>query len=136
MRIALYARVSTQRQAQQQTVEQQLERLRAHVAVHAAQAGWQIRDEHVFRDDGLSGATLHRPGLDRLRDAVAARALDLVMVTAPDRSGPLGAQLCPPDAAARRTGTGRMPRGIPGSAHEPGPTRPPPAADPGRGRRV
>jgi site-specific DNA recombinase len=89
MRIALYARVSTQRQAQQQTVEQQLERLRAHVAVHAAQAGWQIRDEHVFRDDGLSGATLHRPGLDRLRDAVAARALDLVMVTAPDRSGPL-----------------------------------------------
>jgi site-specific DNA recombinase len=47
--------------------------------------GWEVREEHVFRDDGYSGATLRRPGLDRLRDAVASRALDLVLVTAPDR---------------------------------------------------
>jgi len=85
MRVALYARVSTQRQAQQQNVEQQLERLRAHLAAHAAQDGWEVHEEHVFRDDGVSGATLRRPGLDRLRDVVAARALDLVLVTAPDR---------------------------------------------------
>ena len=31
MRVALYARVSTQRQAQAQTVEQQLDRLKNHV---------------------------------------------------------------------------------------------------------
>jgi DNA invertase Pin-like site-specific DNA recombinase len=37
MRVALYVRVSTQRQAQQQTVEEQVERLRAHLAAHAAQ---------------------------------------------------------------------------------------------------
>jgi site-specific DNA recombinase len=85
MRIALYVRVSTQRQAQQQTVEQQVERLRAHVAAQAVQEGWEVGEDTVFRDDGYSGATLRRPGLDRLRDAVAARALDLVLVTAPDR---------------------------------------------------
>jgi site-specific DNA recombinase len=85
MRVALYVRVSTQRQAQQQNVEQQVERLRAHVAAHAEEESWEVREEHVFRDDGYSGATLRRPGLDRLRDTVAARALDLVLVTAPDR---------------------------------------------------
>lgn len=84
MRIGIYARVSTQRQAQAQGIEQQLERLQAHVAAHAAE-GWEVREEHVFRDDGYSGAHLRRPGLDRLREAVAAAALDRVLLTAPDR---------------------------------------------------
>jgi site-specific DNA recombinase len=84
MRLGIYVRVSTQRQAQAQGIEQQLERLQAYVATHAA-AGWEVQEEHVFRDDGYSGAHLRRPGLDRLRDAVAAAALDRVLVTAPDR---------------------------------------------------
>jgi site-specific DNA recombinase len=81
MRIALYVRVSTQRQALQQTSEQQLERLRA----WCTQQEWEVRDEWIFRDDGFSGATLQRPGLDALRDAVAAARCDLVLLTAPDR---------------------------------------------------
>jgi site-specific DNA recombinase len=81
MRVALYARVSTQRQAQAQTVEQQIERLTG----HAHQQGWDVSLDHVFRDDGHSGASLRRPGLDRLRDRAAARSLDLVVITAPDR---------------------------------------------------
>ena len=81
MRVALYVRVSTQRQAQAQTVEQQLERLRD----HARQNGWDVPSDRTFRDDGYSGASLRRPGLERLRDRVAARTLDLVVVTAPDR---------------------------------------------------
>ncbi len=81
MRVALYARVSTQRQAQAQTVEQQVERLMG----HACQQGWGVSLDHVFRDDGYSGASLRRPGLDRLRDRAAARSLDLVLITAPDR---------------------------------------------------
>jgi site-specific DNA recombinase len=81
-RIALYVRVSTTHQVQQQTIDQQLERLRAHVHAHM---GWALRDEHVFRDDGCSGATLARPGLDSLRDAAKQRAIDRVLVTAPDR---------------------------------------------------
>src|SRR6266478_4714156 len=81
MRVAVYARVSTARQAQAQTIEQQLDRLRAAVAGR----GWELDDQHVYRDDGYSGASLGRPGLDRLRDHAALADLDVVLVTAPDR---------------------------------------------------
>ena len=79
--VALYARVSTSNQNQTQTIEQQLERLHNHVR----EQGWQLQEEHIFRDDGRSGATLNRPGLDRLRDAVRTRAIEVVLITAPDR---------------------------------------------------
>src|SRR4051812_7694933 len=81
MRTALYLRVSTPHQALTQTIDQQLERLQAHCAAK----GWPILDHDVFRDDGLSGAQLNRPGLDRLRDRVRFGELDHVLVTAPDR---------------------------------------------------
>ena len=81
MRVAVYARVSTARQAQAQTIEQQLDRLRAAVTGR----GWELDDQHVYRDDGYSGASLGRPGLDRLRDHAALADLDVVLVTAPDR---------------------------------------------------
>ncbi len=81
MRGALYARVSTQRQAQADGVVQQLDRLRA----HARQQGWTVAEEDIFRDDGFSGASLKRPGLERLRDRAALRVLDRVLITAPDR---------------------------------------------------
>ncbi len=81
MRTAVYARVSTARQAQAQTIEQQLDRLRAAVA----ERGWVLDEQHVYRDDGYSGARLGRPGLDRLRDHAALADLDVVAVTAPDR---------------------------------------------------
>jgi len=81
MRVALYARVSTTRQAQAQGIEQQLDRLRA----AAGERGWELDDRHVYRDDGYSGARIGRPGLDRLRDHAALAELDLVLVTAPDR---------------------------------------------------
>src|ERR671938_1787011 len=81
MRIGLYARVSTQRQAQADGMAQQLDRLQA----HALRQGWAVRAEHIFRDDGYSGASLKRPGLERLRDRAAMRELDRVLITAPDR---------------------------------------------------
>jgi site-specific DNA recombinase len=81
MRIAVYLRVSTQRQAQAQTSQQQLERLQAHIQAN----GWFLPECNIFRDDGYSGALLKRPGLDRLRDQVAAAELDLILMTAPDR---------------------------------------------------
>ena len=81
MRIAVYVRVSTSHQTQTQTIEQQLERLRAHIASQ----GWQLAEEHIFRDDGFSGSILSRPGLDGLRDRAASGELDLVLMTAPDR---------------------------------------------------
>src|ERR687897_1987128 len=79
MRTVVYVRVSTLRQAQ--TIEQQLDRLRAWFAAH----GRELTGEDVFRDEGYSGATLNRPGLDRLRDAVRAGEVERVLVTDPDR---------------------------------------------------
>ena len=81
MKVALYARVSTHRQAQADGIAGQLDRLRA----HALAQGWTVAEEDVFRDDGHSGANLRRPGLERLRDRAALRALDRVLITAPDR---------------------------------------------------
>jgi site-specific DNA recombinase len=81
MSLAIYVRVSTQRQAQTQTIEQQLDRLQAHIR----NQGWALAVDHVFRDDGYSGASLNRPGLDRLRDAVRAAEVDRVLITDPDR---------------------------------------------------
>ena len=81
MRVAIYARVSTQRQVQDQTIEQQLERLMNHVN----QQGWELPQENIFRDDGYSGASINRPGLDRLRDRAAAREVDRIVITTPDR---------------------------------------------------
>ena len=82
MEVALYARVSTPRQQQHQTIDQQLSRLHDYVAT---QSDWHVADEHIYRDDGYSGATLKRPGLDRLRDRVAIAAVECVVITAPDR---------------------------------------------------
>ena len=84
MRVVLYARVSTSHQVEHQTIEQQVERLITHVRAHAT-ADWHLYPAHVFRDDGYSGASLRRPGLDRLRDAAAGARLDRILITAPDR---------------------------------------------------
>jgi DNA invertase Pin-like site-specific DNA recombinase len=58
MRIAVYVRVSSLQQAQNQTIEQQLERLQT----HCQQQQWPWSDVQMFRDDGESSATLRRPG--------------------------------------------------------------------------
>src|SRR5689334_15408856 len=81
MRTAVYVRVSTLRQAQAQTIEQQLDRLRAHLRA----GGGELTSENIFRDDGYSGASLNRPGLDQLRDAVRSGDIGQVLVTDPDR---------------------------------------------------
>jgi site-specific DNA recombinase len=81
MRTAIYVRVSTQRQAQAQTIDQQIDRLRTHLGAQ----GWQLPEGNIFRDDGYSGASLKRPGLDRLRDRAAMSSFDKIFITDPDR---------------------------------------------------
>jgi site-specific DNA recombinase len=112
MRVAVYARVSTTRQAQAQTIEQQLDRLQAAVAEH----GWRLDEQHIYRDDGYSGASLGRPGLDRLRDHAALAELDLVLVTAPDR---LARNYVHQGVAAGRAGPPRLEGGVLGPSYEP-----------------
>ncbi len=81
MRLGVYVRVTTPNQMQKQTIDQQLDQLR----VFLAEQHEELADDHIFRDDGYSGAHLRRPGLDRLRDAVRGHELDRLLITAPDR---------------------------------------------------
>ena len=78
---ALYARVSGDGQARGNTVASQIAALRERAAADGAAAG----PDHAYVDEGCSGATLARPALERLRDAVAAGEVDRVYVHAPDR---------------------------------------------------
>jgi site-specific DNA recombinase len=79
VRIALYARVSSERQQERGTVGSQLEVLRA-----AADAdGHEVIEEFV--DDGYSGARLDRPALDRLRDGAEAGIFERVLCLCADR---------------------------------------------------
>ena len=64
MRSAIYVRVSTVTHSQQHPIEEQIDRLRTSLLVR----GEAPADEHVFRDEGRSGASLNRPALDRLRE--------------------------------------------------------------------
>jgi site-specific DNA recombinase len=78
---ALYARVSSDQQADAHTIGSQVAALRARVA----DDGLVVSAEREFLDDGFSGATLVRPGLERLRDLAAEGVIDRVYVHSPDR---------------------------------------------------
>ncbi len=80
-RVAVYARVSTQLQEKEETVKSQLSEIDAHLR-HMATA---VLPENVFVDEGYSGGTLIRAGLDKLRDGVAEGRYDHVFVHDPDR---------------------------------------------------
>jgi site-specific DNA recombinase len=81
MRVAFYARVSTERQEQQGTIASQLDALRRYAQEHSH----EVVDAYVCVDDGYSGSRLDRPGLDRMRDGAEARAFEAVLVLCPDR---------------------------------------------------
>ena len=81
MRAAIYARVSTQRQERNQTIDSQITTLKLWVS----QQGHDLLDEHLFKDEGYSGSRLDRPALDRLRDAAVDHAFDVIVVLSPDR---------------------------------------------------
>ena len=78
---AIYARVSSERQRQDETIQSQTVGLRE----LAAQRGLLVPDEFVFEDEGISGATLTRPALERLRDRAAEGAFEVLLCHAPDR---------------------------------------------------
>jgi Resolvase, N terminal domain len=79
-RAILYARVSTDEQARSgYSLAQQIEALRE----YAAQEGYEVLEE--IEDKGYSGANLARPGLDWVRDLVAAGDVDGVLAQDRDR---------------------------------------------------
>jgi site-specific DNA recombinase len=80
-RIALYARVSSDQQAQDGTIESHL----AAVNKFAIENGLKIDPDLIFADNGISGVTLARPKLDALRDKAAVGEIDSILILDPDR---------------------------------------------------
>src|SRR6266516_1371384 len=78
---AIYARVSSDRQKEDKTIASQTTCLRE----YAQTQGYTVPPDRVFEDEGYSGATLARPGLERLRDLVSAGQVQAILVYGPDR---------------------------------------------------
>jgi site-specific DNA recombinase len=78
---AIYARVSSDRQREDHSIDSQLAVLREYAQAH----GYVVAEEWIFADEGYSGATLVRPGLERLRDLAVEGQLEAVLVLCPDR---------------------------------------------------
>lgn len=81
LRAALYARVSSDQQAKQATIDSQLAAIESRIVDDQ----YVLDDELRFIDDGYSGSTLLRPALERLRDVAYAGAIDVLYVHSPDR---------------------------------------------------
>ena len=78
---AIYARVSSERQKEDKTIGSQTTALRE----YAQRGNLTVPPDWVFEDEGYSGATLTRPGLERLRDLIAEGQVQVVLVQGPDR---------------------------------------------------
>ena len=79
--VAIYARVSSDRQKENHTIASQVTAL----IQYAETRGWIVPPEWRFQDEGYSGATLLRPGLEALRDLAAGGQLEAVLIYSPDR---------------------------------------------------
>jgi len=78
---AMYVRVSTTQQKEEETIESQ----KAALLAFAKNNGFEISPKLIFEDNGFSGSTLARPALDMLRDYAAEGLFDHVFVLSPDR---------------------------------------------------
>ena len=78
---AIYARVSSAQQKEEHTIASQT----AALIIFAKEQGFHVPPEWVFEDEGFSGASLERPGLERIRDLAAEGQLHAVLVYSPDR---------------------------------------------------
>src|SRR5215470_16758711 len=82
MRMAvIYARVSSEQQREENTIASQTAALIEFARSHEL----EVPKEWVFEDEGYSGATLERPGLERVRDLAAEGQIQVVLAYSPDR---------------------------------------------------
>jgi site-specific DNA recombinase len=79
MRVALYARVSTQKQEEEHTIESQISATETWIK----EKGHILIDKYI--DEGYSGTLLARPSLDRLRDDAIKGLFEAVAIHSPDR---------------------------------------------------
>src|ERR1700747_1984793 len=78
---AIYARVSSEQQEEENTIASQT----AALIDFAREQGYSVPDDWVIEDEGFSGASLLRPGLERLRDLAAEGHIQAVLIHSPDR---------------------------------------------------
>lgn len=78
---AIYARVSSDQQREEHTIASQT----AALVEYAKSAGYAVPDDWILQDEGFSGASLIRPGLERVRDLAAEGQIQAVLVLSPDR---------------------------------------------------
>src|SRR5215510_8125001 len=78
---AIYARVSSDQQKEKHTIQSQTAALTEYAKAHA----YAVSSQWQFQDEGYSGATLLRPGLEAVRDLAATGQIAAVLVYSPDR---------------------------------------------------
>src|SRR5882724_6568207 len=78
---AIYARVSSDRQKESHTIGSQTSALVEYAQTH----GYAVPSEWVLQDEGYSGASLVRPGLEALRDLAAQGQIVAALIYSPDR---------------------------------------------------
>jgi DNA invertase Pin-like site-specific DNA recombinase len=80
MHAAIYARKSTDQKGigdKEKSVARQVE----HAKAYAVKKGWTVSDDHIFVDDGISGAEfIKRPGFLRLMNALKPRPVFQILV--------------------------------------------------------
>ena len=78
---AIYARVSSDRQKEEHTIGSQVLALMD----YAHNEAYTVPEQWIFQDEGYSGASLVRPGLERLRDLASEGQIETVLAYSPDR---------------------------------------------------
>src|ERR1039457_623073 len=79
LRLAIYARVSTEEQREGQNIDSQV----AELERFSREKGWPITG--IYKDEGWSGGVMERPELDRLRDDAQKAVFDAVLINDVDR---------------------------------------------------
>jgi len=74
--VALYARVSTARQEQEETIDSQISEVKQRIIAD----GNVLLETHVYIDEGYSGSMLERPALDAMLDAAKNKEFDAVYI--------------------------------------------------------
>jgi site-specific DNA recombinase len=78
---AIYARVSSEQQREENTIASQTASLIEFAKGH----NLEVPEEWVFEDEGYSGATLERAGFERVRDLAAEGQIQVMLAYSPDR---------------------------------------------------
>lgn len=78
---AYYARVSTNRQEKEETIDSQIAEVEDRIKLDGNVVGQSLK----FKDDGWSGDLLARPGLDAMRDAADRKEFEVIYIWSRDR---------------------------------------------------